>query len=257
MPQAAIISVTLVVNVWSLWARRGTWRSYWDSGATWAIAFLTVAAVLDSPARRHVIGSRIYTITGQWHLLGWLGHVCCLLAAAALVVHVWVRLLDAAGIRLLMARIAPVLTAAPPLMLAAIVTSPATSKRHGVSSELIAVPVDGWLTAYWVVFCTAMAYLLGLAVWGLTILRHVPESRMHAEVWLAGLTLAGAAAGVRILTLPSLGGLDPHTVALTVWGLTCAAAITLSWSGGTSWRQRARWFAGPHEPSPSPSPIDR
>ena len=89
-----LIALTLACAAASLWTRRLTWGCPWEVAPTLAIALYSVGAVLTSPLATTITGRTLHTVTGIWHFNDYLGHICYIGAAGAVVYAALSRLVD-------------------------------------------------------------------------------------------------------------------------------------------------------------------
>ena len=89
-----LIALTLACAAASLWTRRLTWGCPWEVAPTLGIALYSVGAVLTSPLATTITGRALHAVTGIWHLNDYLGHICYIGAAGAIVYAALSRLVD-------------------------------------------------------------------------------------------------------------------------------------------------------------------
>jgi hypothetical protein len=238
----ALITITLASIAWSLWIRRVTWRCRWEVAATLNIALQGCAVLLMSPLCSHTLGVTLHKITGEWNLQNYVGHDCYVVAASAIVYNAVGRLEEddrlQASFKQYVERPA---TLCIPLLLAAFTLSRG-SKTY--ASDFFALRTDFWLTVYWVLLCSTLAYLLVFGSRALLVLRRDPRSRNIANLYLVASASGISACAVRIVTAlaPPLQG--PVAAGL-VWLFACTCGAGFALTSAESWRQKVKWFLRP------------
>ena len=179
MALAVLLAITIGCMAWSLWIRRVTWACRWEVAATLNIALQALAILLMSPLASETVGHLLYELTGKWNLEDYLGHDAYIVAASAIVYNALGRLQDddalGESFRQYVERPA---TLCIPLLLATF------SLGNGAAvyrPDFFQVPTDFWLSAYWIVLCTTLLYLLGYAARAMFILRRDPRSRQDRQ----------------------------------------------------------------------------
>ncbi|MCV7179913.1 hypothetical protein [Mycolicibacterium sphagni] len=239
MGLGALITVTLACVAWSLWIRRVTWGCRWEIAATLNIALQGAAVFLMSPLASETVGQWLHSLTGMWNLEDYIGHDCYVVAASAIVYNALGRLQDdnatQAAFRQYVERPA---TLCIPLLLATF------SMGNGAKiyrDDFFTVPTDFWLSAYWLLLCGTLIYLLGYGSRALLILRRDPRSRRIANVYLAASASGITACAIRIITayVPRLQELDGGTL---VWLFACSCGAGFALAAAHSWRIKTKWF---------------
>ena len=238
----SLIIITLASIAWSLWIRRVTWHCRWEVAATLNIALQGCAVALMSPLSAETLGVALHRVTGEWNLQNYVGHDCYIVAASAIVYNAVGRLAEddalQASFKQYVERPA---TLCIPLLLATFSLSYG-SKTY--ARDFFELPTDFWLTVYWVLLCTTLAYLLTFGSRALLVLRHDPRSRNIANLYLVASASGIAACVVRIVTalIPPFQG--PLGAGL-VWFFACLCGAGFAVTSAQSWRQKIRWFHRP------------
>jgi hypothetical protein len=240
MALAVLIAITMCCITWSLWIRRVTWTCRWEVAATLNIALQGTAVLLMSPLASETLGQWLYALTGKYNLEDYLGHDCYVVAASAIVYNALGRLKEdnamEASFKQYVERPA---TLCIPLLLATF------SIGNGAAiyrPDFFDVPTDFWLSAYWLLLCGTLIYLLVFGSRALLILRKDPRSRFIANVYLIASASGIVACAVRITTayVPRLQGLEGGTL---VWIFACGCGAGFALASAHSWRIRTKWFS--------------
>jgi hypothetical protein len=239
MALAALITITLACVAWSLWIRRVTWNCRWEVAATLNIALQGAAVLLMSPLASETVGQLLHSLTGLWNLEDYIGHDCYVVAASAIVYNAMGRLQDDHATQTSFKQyVERPATLCIPLLLATF------SVGNGAAiyrPDFFTVPTDFWLSAYWLLLCGTLIYLLGYGSRALLILRRDPRSRRIANVYLAASASGIIACTVRIITayVPPLQELEGGTL---VWFFACTCGAGFALASAHSWRIKTRWF---------------
>lgn len=240
-PRLALVAVTLISIGWSLWIRRATWKSKWETAATLNLALQGLAVVLMSPISSATIGRYLHRATGMWSLEDYLGHDCYVVAASAIVYNALARTDDEVELRRsfkLMVELPA--TFCIPLMMAFYGMSRAS---RVYAFDFFEVRADWWLDAYWTVLCGTLIWLLGYAFYSLWLIREDERSRKIANVYLIATSSGIAACVIRLLTtyIPQLEDLDGS---LPIWVTACTCGIVFALSSAWAWKQKCRALIG-------------
>ena len=242
MGLSALILITLACVGWSLWIRRVTWHCRWEVAATLNIALQGTTVALMSPLAANTLGVALHDLTGVWNLQNYLGHDCYVVAASAIVYNALGRIADDHVLQKSFKQyVERPATLCIPLLLATFTFSRG-SKTY--TRDFFALPTDFWLSAYWVVLCGTLIYLLGFGFRALLVLRRDPRSTHIANLYLIACGSGIMACAIRILTalVPMLQGrLDTALV----WFFACACGAGFAVTSAQSWRQKVRWFSRP------------
>lgn len=239
MGLGALITVTLMCMAWSLWIRRVTWGCRWEIAATLNIALQAVAVLLMSPLASETVGRWLHSLTGVWNLEDYIGHDCYVVAASAIVYNALGRLQDDNAMQSAFKQyVERPATLCIPLLFATF------SLGNGAKiyrPDFFTVPTDFWLSAYWLLLCGTLIYLLGYGARAMLILRRDPRSRRIANVYLAASASGIAACTVRIVTayVPPLQELEGGTL---VWFFACFCGAGFALASAHSWRIKTKWF---------------
>ena len=109
-------------------------------------------------------------------------------------------------------------------------------------SDFFDVPTDFWLSAYWLLLCGTLIYLLAYGSRALLILRKDPRSRFIANVYLVASVCGIMACIVRIATayVPQLQAVEGGTL---VWLFACTCGAGFALASAHSWRIKTKWFS--------------
>lgn len=241
MALTVLIAITLACIAWSLWIRRVTWSCRWEVAATLNIALQGLAVLMMSPWASETIGHFLYGLTGKWNLEDYIGHDAYIVAASAVVYNALGRLQDDHAMQVTFKQyVERPATLCIPLLLVAF------SLGNGAAiykPDFFEVPTDFWLSAYWIMLCGTLMYLLLYGCRALLILRKDPRSRRIANVYLAASISGIAACIVRIIIsfVPSLQSLNAGTI--LTWVLACGCGAGFALASAHSWRIKTRWFS--------------
>jgi hypothetical protein len=239
MGLAVLITITLCCIAWSLWIRRVTWHCRWEVAATLNIALQGAAVLLMSPLASETIGQLLHSLTGKWNLEDYIGHDCYIVAASAIVYNALGRLQDDHALqRSFKQCVERPATLCIPILLATF------SLGNGASiyrSDFFEVPTDAWLSAYWLLLCGTLIYLLAFGSRALLVLRKDPRSRRIANIYLVSSASGITACAVRIITayVPPLQAIENGTL---VWFFACTCGAGFALTSAHSWRIKTKWF---------------
>lgn len=235
-----LITLTLAGTGYSLWIRRDTWRSPWEAGLTVSLTLQGCAVLLMAPGTGAVVGPVLHRIIGVANVQHLLGHLCLIVAAAALIYHGLTRLVDDPTLRRLIARnVVLPLNVGVPMLVAAFIA--ADVREH--DDLFRAHPGTAWLGVYWLVLGMLLVHLLGYAGRVLAVLRRDARSRPAATAYLIGSVLGVAACSVQVST--AWAGVD---ASLPVWLCLCLGVLSFAYGSARSWLTRIQWFV----PQPQP-----
>jgi len=239
MALAVLIAITLGCIAWSLWIRRVTWSCRWEVAATLNIALQGTALLLMSPIASETVGHWLHALTGKWNLEDYIGHDLYIVAASAIVYNALGRLQDDHAMQLTFKQyVERPATLCIPLLLA---TFTLGNGAQMYAADFFELPTDGWLSAYWLILCGTLIYLLGYGSRALLILRRDPRSRNIANIYLIASFSGIVACVVRIVTalVPSL---QLHENGTLVWFFACLCGAGFALTSAYSWRTRTKWF---------------
>jgi hypothetical protein len=165
---SALIIVTLVAVFYSLWIRRDTWRSRWEADASLNIALQGCAVLLMSPWVSATLGPSLHQIFRRWNVEDLFGHICLMVAAAAIIDHGLARLGDDGQWRRIFRRhIATPLWLGVPVSVAVFIAA-----DEGYHPDLFPAHVSTlWFGTYWIVLGVLLTYLFGYAARVMVIVR--------------------------------------------------------------------------------------
>jgi hypothetical protein len=240
MGLAVLITITLICIAWSLWVRRVTWTCRWEVAATLNIALQGATILLMSPLASETVGHWLHSLTGMWNLEDYIGHDLYVVAASAIVYNTLGRLQDDHAMQTTFKQyVERPATLCIPLLLATF------SLGNGAAvyrPDFFEVPTDFWLSAYWILLCGTLIYLLGYGARALLVLRKDPRSRTVANVYLVASISGMLACTVRIVTalVPSLQPVENGTL---VWIFACGCGAGFALMSAHSWRIKTKWFS--------------
>src|SRR6201991_396896 len=240
MALTTLIAITLCCIAWSLWIRRVTWSSRWEFAATLNIALQGGAVVLMSPWASETLGVFLHALTGKWNLEDYIGHDLYVVAASAVVYNALGRLQDDhAPQKTFKQYVKLPATLCIPLLLT---TFTLGNGARVYRPDFFEVPTDFWLSAYWLLLCGTIIYLLGYGARALMVLRKDPRSRTIANVYLIASFSGIMACIVRIVTslVPSLQSIEGGTL---VWFFACMCGAGFALTSAHSWRIKTKWFS--------------
>jgi hypothetical protein len=239
MALTVLIAITLTCIAWSLWIRRLTWSCRWEVAATLNIALQGATVLLMSPWASETIGHWLHSLTGMWNLEDYIGHDMYIVAASAIVYNALGRLQDDHAMQTTFKQyVERPATLCIPLLLATF------SFGHGATiykADFFELETDFWLSAYWVLLCGTLIYLLGYGSRALLILRKDPRSRTVANVYLAASISGILACVIRIITA-LVAPLQPIENGNLVWLFACGCGAGFALMSAHSWRIKTKWF---------------
>jgi hypothetical protein len=195
---------------------------------------------LMSPLASETLGHWLHALTGMWNLEDYIGHDLYVVAASAIVYNALGRLQDDYAMQTTFKQyVERPATLCIPLLLATF------SLGNGAAiyqADFFQLPTDVWLSAYWILLCGTLIYLLGYGSRALLILRKDPRSRTVANVYLAASVSGMMACLVRIVTalVPSLQPIENGTL---VWLFACMCGAGFALMSAHSWRIKTKWFS--------------
>lgn len=230
------ICVAALCSSWALWQRRSTLSFRYEAAPTVNILLHVVALIFSAPAATPIIGGVLHEVTGMWHLDDYLGH-CCIIVSVAVVLHHTLRRLvsDEDLKRMYWRRYAWAPGFAMPAMYLCLRRSNASVQV--LHYDMLAIPPDTWLVAYWTVCILAVVYMLSVTGYALRIVRRDPDSRAAATAWMVagGCGITGGIVGL----VNAYTGLPLQGV---VWVCFCAMTCVFAFSAVHGWRARLRPF---------------
>ena len=233
-----LIALTLACAAASLWTRRLTWSCPWEVAPTLGIALYSVGAVLTSPLATTIPGRALHAVTGIWQLDDYLGHVCYIGAAGAIVYAALSRVVDDDTLRASIRRLELPAILVVTAMLAALAMSDTNS---GYYPDMHNAPVDSWLAVYWLLINGMLMYLFMYAARALLILRQDERSRLTADIYIIGSVCGFLAcvAGLANALMPQLHAMGADAV---VWLSSCLSGVSFIAGAAYSWRTKMRPF---------------
>lgn len=232
---SAIIVTTLAVLAYSLWVRRDTWWTRWESAATFALALAACALLLMSPWAGTEIGSVLHNGLGVWNVQHLIGHLCLIVALTASIYHMLVRLADPVQVRFIMRRQLMI-----PIWLSIVVMVPAYLRSdQDFQPDVFAAPrTDAWMMLYQLVVCTLVLYLSGYVSRLMLTLRHDPRAKPTIDLYLVSMAFATAAC----LIVVGSTWVDGDNASPGIWLCICLAVGTFAYGSAQSWKAKSAWF---------------
>jgi hypothetical protein len=237
---AFIIALACAYLAWAIWVRRQTLRTdsprlkITERTITVSLILQLAALLLMSPPSRATIGRALHHVFNQWNLDSYIGH-CLYIGAAGLIgVNVASRLniTDDQLHYYFTKYFATPMTLIVPMALALIVKSP---HADGNWPDFFTCPLDNYLTAYWVLVCGFIAYLLAFTCLPLWLLRRDERNRRTATVYLIGCGLGVGVCALRIATVGS-----SINCSQWFWIGDSFIAAAFAYASSRSWRHKQR-----------------
>ncbi|ORV45061.1 hypothetical protein AWC02_14135 [Mycolicibacter engbaekii] len=243
---SALMGVTVLVTLYSLWVRRHTWWSRWEIGVTLALALETIGLALMSPWVSETLGPLMYRATGIWNLQQLAGHLCFVIAIAANAYHVLARVASLDQMRPWFRHrvVRPVQFA----MVAMVALFPAAASGYSADG-FATVDSNHWHAAYWAVVSSTLIYLGIVATRLLLISRADPRAKETVELY----TLSSAFGLAAMLVQLSTTWIHADLSTL-VWLCVCAAICIFAYGSARSWQAKAAWFSSSERPVAQPKP---
>jgi hypothetical protein len=234
--------LTLALMVWSACSRRAAWWCRGERDISVAVAFMTVAILVLIPPLSGIIGNAAHRLSGQWNLQAFVAHVLCIGADAAIVHHIAWRIHPRRELgRIFRTHVELPSTLGVGLMFAFFELGNGSRVR---ARCFYLVPMDIWLSLYWLVFCAVLAYIILYAARLMMELRADGRSRTTGTIYLAGICCGIAALGVRAAGAV-VTELNTEAGFLVAGFFGCSAVAAFGWGAAYSWRQKQRWFTHP------------
>jgi hypothetical protein len=232
---SGIIVGTLAIVAYSLWVRRDTWWTPWESGATLAVALAACAVLLMSPWAGIEIGQVLHRGLRVWNVQQLVGHLLLVAALTAIIYHLLLRLADAIQVRLIMRR-----QLLLPIWLYLAITLPAYLHSDQVyQPDAFAAPSnDSWMMLYHLASCALMIYLSGYASRLMLVLRHDPRARRTIDLYLTSMAFVTAAC---LIVIGSIW-VDGDDASPGIWLCICLAVGTFAYGSARSWQAKSAWF---------------
>ena len=193
----------------------------------------------DVPVASETLGHWLHALTGKWNLEDYIGHDLYVVAASAVVYNALGRLQDDHALQRTFKQYVELpATLCIPLLLA---TFTLGNGARIYRPDFFEVPTDFWLSAYWLLLCGTLIYLLGYGSRALMVLRKDPRSRNVANVYLIASFSGIMACVVRIVTslVPSSSPSRGHTGV----DLRLPVRRRLRLTSAHSWRIKTKWFS--------------
>lgn len=232
---SVFITATLAVILYSLWVRRDTWWSRWESAATFAIAMEGCSLLLLSPWAGVELSPLLYQWLGLWNVQHLVGSLCLIVAVLANIYHMLVRLADPDLVRPMMRRHLEV-----PLGLGVMVLLASFAKiERGHEPDMFAgLTGNAWLTAYEVAACGIVLYLSCYVGRLMLVLRNDPRARTTVNLYLASMLLTVVACVIAIISI----WLDSYA-GTAIWACICLSVAIFAYGLARSWQAKTAWFS--------------
>ncbi|KLO25422.1 hypothetical protein ABW16_22980 [Mycolicibacter heraklionensis] len=232
---SGIIVTTLAVVAYSLWVRRDTWWTRWESAATFALALEACALLLMSPWAGAKIGPVLHQGLGVWNIQQLIGHLCLIVALTANIYHMLVRLADPYQVRLLMRRQLMI-----PIWLSVAVMVPAYLRSdQDYQPDVFAAPrTDSWMMLYQLVGCALVLYLSAYVSRLMLTLRHDPRAKSTIDLYFVSMAFATAAC----LIVAGSTWADGDDASPGIWLCICLSVGTFAYGSARSWQAKSAWF---------------
>lgn len=233
---SGFILATLALIGYSLWVRRDTWWSRWESAASLALVLEGCALVLMSPWGATKIGPVLHHVLGVWNTQQMLGHLCLIVAVTANIHHMLVRLADPDQVRFIMRRQLMI-----PIWLGFGLMVPAylLSDQEYRVDMFAATTADGWLRVYLLTAGAVLLFLSGYVSRLMLTLREDPRAKSTIDLYLVSMTFAAAACVITILS----AWVDGADASPAIWACICLSVGTFAYGSARSWQDKSAWFS--------------
>ncbi|MBS9533505.1 hypothetical protein KIH27_07875 [Mycobacterium sp. M1] len=230
-------SVAVAVAAGTLWARRDTWGSRWESAATLTVAGLGLHILLLHPHVSRHVSPFLHTATRLWNVEDLIGHIAYLTGLSALFYMALSRLkmTEHARLRYLRQRLELPATVYLPLLIGCFVAS---GCGGSYVSDLVFSPVTFALGSYWLLLVGGAGYLLTNTVRALLILQRDPRSRTVATWYLTAVAVSVCRLSCLLLSV----GIDG--MAVSIWRLTRIEVIAYAAVATYSWYRKICFLQG-------------
>jgi hypothetical protein len=231
------------------WSRRKSWRSFsWQQLMTVGLLLGGFAYALCMPAPYdywRAINYAVYRALGICHVHDLIGHLVSLAASSCVIAAVAYRLVAADRIEDFMVRIEVPAALAAFAMVICMLCSRST--KHWGTRYFVDLRLDGWLTAYWLIYSLTDLYLLAYLVRLLVILRGQDKrSRRSADLFIAAVCVASAAIVGRVVAVLAPSVQIPNSA---TWALYSISVVLTSLGAAVSWRRGAQICGRAAQPS--------
>lgn len=229
MALTLLVCATTLFSAYTLWTRRSTWRVQWEGATTTAVIAFTAGIMLITPLVAALWDAPLHAVTGVWGLEHLIGHLTYLIGLAALL-HATIGRIDLPDPQQFFRRriLLPGAVAVPVLIVVFLRCAP----DHPVP-DLIH---DDTAPAYWLLLCATATWIIGNLMWGLSIVRCSPASRVVADIYLTALGLDGACVACLVLHAVSRFPGWPG------WMFLCASCMGYTSGAWWSWRLKLQWL---------------
>jgi hypothetical protein len=245
---ASVSGATSVVVLWSLWIRREavTWRCRWETATNLAFGFFILTSLLTRWSIGAWVGDLLYTVTAVDNLQFYLGNLAFLAGLCCLTYSAVTKLTpDPDGrprhdiqLHWFKTRILAPVIVSDVVTYVLFYLSRASERPcpHFLTAHKVIGP---WVSAYWVVYCATVAYVLyEMARAYLDIWRDGPSRRI-VQIYLLGAGLLFIAVVCRVLSALPPDYICPVDICFAA---TSLGVTSLATAAAYSWRCRTRYF---------------
>ena len=189
----------------------------------------------------------MHHVTRIWNIQQLAGHICFVVAIAANIYHVLVRLADFDQVRpLFRLHVQLPLQVGVVAMAAVFFVADAGYRPDGFSS------LGGggaWASGYWVLLSLLLIYLSGYATRVLSMLRSDPRAVETVGLYTASTAFAVAAIMALLSNAWSKADVSP-----LIWLCACISVAIFAFGSARSWQAKAAWFTNSERPTAQPNP---
>lgn len=239
----AVTIIAIAVLTYTLWVRRITFRCRWERAMTVGLVLQMCTLLLLLPEAASITGYALYHLTGHKLMDAALGECCAVAATFALLYSAICRVVTDQELPDALALPQAVVTITIPTMLGTFMASHAPNLTP--HSDIFRVMTDGWLTIFWILFCTTMMYLFGLTIRAMLAVRGDRRVtgwvRRVNNLYIAGCVCGICAVLIR-LTTAIIRPLQPIEDGILIWIASCIAGIVITTAAAQSWMNKKRWF---------------
>jgi hypothetical protein len=198
---ATVASIALIVTAWAVWMRRLTWANRWEASTTLSISLLGIGILFTSPIADATVGKALHAAAGRYNLENWLGHVCIIASAAAILYSALCRLYDDEALNIIFRRwVERPIVLSITLLLAMFVFGGLGATPLPMARQ----PPWGWASTYYALMCATVIYLLAYATRALVIIRRDSPTRRVANLYLiacvSGISVCATRAVTALIT---------------------------------------------------------
>lgn len=230
----------------ALWIRRHTWRIAWEFAATLNVALQGAKILLVAPPVADAISGPLHRLTGAWNVEDLLAHFCYLSGMLAVVYMVLtrLRLTPTQRRRRMLAFIEMPATIMFPALAALFVWGGAGDAD--VPDVVLLNPIPPAMFGYWSLLVLWVAYMLGVIIWALTLLRRDPRQQRVADCYLGAAMVSAVGCLVAIIAFIN------NDAVIVLWVLVRIELAAYAAAAAYAWQRKV---AAQHEARPWPMPI--